>query len=167
MTPALGSPGSWLAAAAVGFMMFRRIRRNIGQQRWRPGSVRFRLVVVSVVALLLLAGGAFVPHGAWAVPLALAAGGALGWLSLGHTHVHWDGGQKVYTPNPWIGGALSVVLLGRLAWRMTQLQAGAAQPQHASALTMAIAGILMGYSIVYLGGLMRRMQALGEAPPPA
>ena len=100
------------------------------------------------------------------MPLALVAGGALGWVSLGYTHVHWEDGQRMYTPNPWIGGVLSMVLVGRLAWRFSQLQAGAAEAPHASALTMAVAGVLMGYSIVYLGGLMRRMQALGETPPP-
>ena len=38
-------------------------------------------------------------------------------ISLRHTHTEWADGNGWYTPNPWIGGALSAVLLGRLIAR--------------------------------------------------
>jgi len=65
-----------------------------------------------------------------------------------------------YTPNPWIGGALSLLLVARLAWRWQQGArafgpAAAAQP---SVLTLAFAATLVAYYLVNGGGLAWRMR---------
>ena len=165
MHPAFGSPGNWVGAAAVGFLVYRRLRRNFGQQRWQPRRMWLRLVLVSVVAVVVLAAGFTQPHGAWAVPLALLIGAALGVLGLRRTHAHWQQGQRMYTPDAWIGAALSLLLIGRLAWRWVEIEA--ARPPSASAhlATLVLAALLFGYSIAYSGGLILRMRALGETAP--
>jgi len=100
--------------------------------------------------------------------LGVLAGAALGAFALQHTHIEAPDGQRYYTPNPWIGAGLSVLLIGRLAWRWASgaFSEGSAQSmQNASPLTLAIAVALVTYSLVHTGGLLLRMRAL--ATPPA
>jgi hypothetical protein len=128
-----------------------------------------RLVLASVVACLLLVLAVVAPH----VGLGMAAGAVIGTvvglLSLRHTHAEWVEGRGWYTPNPWIGGALSVLLVARLAWRWGQgaFSDGSQQAiQQASPLTLAIAATFIVYGLVYSAGLllrMRRLQASAQA----
>lgn len=77
-----------------------------------------------------------------------------------------ENGLRFYTPNPWIGGVLSLLLVGRLAWRMGSgvFTGGTVQfGQNASPLTLAIAATLVGYYLFNGIGLALRMRAL--APP--
>lgn len=161
MHPIASSPATWSAGALVAFVLYRRVRRNFGMQRWQPGRTVFRFGLAAFVALALLVAAPFVPHGLWAVPASLALGAGLGWLGLGKTDIHWESGAGVYRPNPWIGAALTLALVARLAWRFlgdgTQAPG---QPAHATALTLALAGLLMGYSLAYNGGLIHRMRRL-------
>ena len=99
----------------------------------------------------------------------LLAGLALGALGLWLTRFEPGESQLHYTPNPWIGGVLSVLLLGRLAWRWSQgalVGGGAHAAQQASPLTMGIAAALIAYSLVYSVGLLLRMRQLALPQPP-
>jgi hypothetical protein len=94
----------------------------------------------------------------------------LGVFALKFTHAQAIDGKRYYTPNPWIGGGLSLLLLGRLAWRWSQgaLSGGSAQiGQQASPLTLGIAATLIAYSLVYSVGLLLRMRALAPQQPSA
>lgn len=152
-----------LLTTALGFAYYRRIRGNFGRQPWRPLRAGVRLALLSVALAALLLAAWFVPQAAMAVSAGLAIGGLLGWLALRHTRVETADGVRYYTPNPWIGGALSLLLLGRLAWRMGSgvLAGGAAQfGQHASPLTLGIAATLVAYYLFNGIGLALRMRAL-------
>lgn len=155
-----------LLTTALGFAYYRRIRGNFGRQPWRPMRVGVRLALLSLLLLALLSAAVFVPRAGLAISAGLATGALLGWFALRHTGVELENGARFYTPNPWIGGALSLLLVGRLAWRMGSgvFAGGAAQfGQHASPLTLAIAATLVGYYLFNGIGLALRMRAL--APP--
>jgi hypothetical protein len=84
-------------------------------------------------------------------------------LALRHTHAEWVDGRGWYTPNPWIGAALSVLLVARLAWRWEQgaFSGGSQQTmQQASPLTLAIFAALIAYGLIYSAGLLLRMRRL-------
>lgn len=147
------------------FVMYRRIRRNFGVQFWRPTRVWIRVAFLALVALLLLAAGAFAPQTLPAIGIGLGGGLALAYFGLKHTHVHWTDGQRSYTPNPWIGGLLSALLLGRLVWRMTSGGGLAGAQAAPSGVTFGIAMALISYSLVYAIGLIVQMKRL--APPSA
>jgi hypothetical protein len=161
--------------AMLAWIYYKRVRRNFGPQAWQPGRLWFRIALLSVAAIGLLAAATFLPHVAMAVAGGMAAGAALGALGLRHTHAEWRDGVRTYIPNPWIGGLLTLVLAARLAWRYTHgggMQAGAMQGgagaqamQQPSALTLGIAAVLVGYSLCYGIGLVVRMRALGAHPP--
>ncbi len=156
----------YLAVAGIGWLYYRRIRRSFGRQAWQPRRTIARLVLVTLVALALLSAAVFLPHVGLGIGIGAAAGAALGMLALKHTHAQVIEGQRYYTPNPWIGGGLTLLLLGRLAWRWSRgtFASGSAQAaQQASPLTMGIAATLIAYSLVYNIGLVLRMRQLASA----
>lgn len=153
----------YLATAGIGWLYYRRIRRSFGRQSWQPKRTIARLVLVSLVAASLVCAAVFLPHVGAGIGIGAAAGGALGVFALKHTHAQVADGQRFYTPNPWIGGGLSLLLLGRLAWRWSQgalTGDGAQVVQQASPLTLGIAATLIAYSLVYTSGLLLRMRKL-------
>jgi hypothetical protein len=161
--PILPALVPYLATAGVGWIYYRRIRRSFGRQRWQPKRTMFRLAVLSLAVVGLSFAAVFLPHTGWGVAAGMAAGAVLGWLALRHTHVEIVDGKRYYTPNPWIGGALSLLLIGRLAWRWNQgaFAGGAMQAsQQASPLTLAVAAALVTYFVANNIGLMLRMREL-------
>jgi hypothetical protein len=160
----------YLATAGIGWLYYRRIRRSFGRQPWQPKRTVARLVLVSLVAAALVCAAVFLPHVGAGIALGAVAGAALGVFALKFTHAQTIDGKRYYTPNPWIGGGLSLLLLGRLAWRWSQgaLSGGSAQiGQQASPLTLGIAATLIAYSLVYSVGLLLRMRALAPRQPRA
>lgn len=147
----------------IAFAMYRRIRRNFGVQPWRPTRAWVRLVFLSLASLMLLVAGVLMPQTLPAIGIGLACGAVLGYFGLKHTHVAWIGDQRTYTPNPWIGGALSALLVGRMAWRFTQHGGFGATQATPSGVTFGIAMALITYSLIHIAGLMVQMKHL-QAP---
>lgn len=159
-SPIAATAPYWVPALSM-LMIYRRVRRNFGVQPWRPVRSGIRLGILALVAVLLCVAGAAMPQLALGLGIGAVLGAMLGLLALKHTHVAWRDGRRAYTPNPWIGGALTVLLLGRMAWRYTH--EGFAAAQAPSALTMGMAAVLIGYSLVYTIGLMVQMRRLADA----
>jgi hypothetical protein len=147
--------------AGIGWMYYRRIRRQFGRQPWQPRRTMVRIALLSLVLASLVLAGIFVPHAAWAVTAGLAVGLGLGFYGVSLTSVDLVDGNRSYLPNPWIGGALSLLLIGRLVWRF--LHGGFMQPQSgmgASPLTLGFAATLIGYYLTYSIVLVVRMRRL-------
>ncbi len=163
---ALPALAPYLATAGIGWIYYRRIRRSFGRQPWQPKRTLFRLVILTLALIGLGFAAVFMPHTGWGIAAGAASGAVLGGLALRHTHAEIVDGKRFYTPNPWIGGALSLLLIGRLAWRWSQgaFSGGAVQAsQQASPLTLAFAAALVGYFVVNNVGLLLRMRELGKA----
>ena len=167
--PALTPFMPWLATAGFGWLYYRRIRRQFGRQPYRPRRAALRIGLLSLLACGLVFAAVGIAHLAPALAIGGLAGAALGWLSQRHTQVALVGGKREYTPNPWIGGALSLLLVARLAWRWHEgaFAAGAQQagPQ-ASPLTFGFMAALVAFYLVSGIGLALRMRAL-SAPQAA
>lgn len=161
MASAFASTAPYWVPALSALMAYRRIRRTFGVQPWRPVRSGIRLGILSLVACMLIVLAAVQPQLAPAMLIGALIGVGVGLLALKHTHVAVRDGRRVYTPNPWIGGALTVLLVGRLAWRWTH--EGMAAAQAPSALTLGLAAVLIVYSLVYLIGLMVQMRKLASA----
>jgi membrane associated rhomboid family serine protease len=154
----------YLATAGIGWLYYRRIRRSFGRQAWQPKRTIARLVLVSLVAASLVCAAVFLPHVGAGIAVGAVLGAALGVFAQKHTHAQLVDGKRYYTPNPWIGGGLTLLLLGRLAWRWSQgaLAASSVQVgQQVSPLTLGIAATLIAYSLVHSSGLLLRMRELG------
>ena len=166
LSPSLLSPA--LYTAAIAFAYYRRIRRSFGRQPYRPARLYVRLALLALACAGLLFAAVSLPVAgvALAIAIGLVAGATLGVFGVVHTQVEATPEGRWYTPNPWIGGALSVLLLARLAWRFGHgaFASGAAQAsQNASPLTLGIAGALVAFYLVNGAGLLWRMRALPAA----
>ncbi|OAX54033.1 hypothetical protein [Xanthomonas graminis] len=162
----------YLATAGIGWLYYRRIRRYFGRQPWqlRRTLARLLVLVLALAAAGLSYLAAVLPPVRLGMVLGMLAGAALGAVALQHTDIEWrDGTRYYYTPNPWIGAGLSVLLIVRLAWRWVSgaFSGGSAQSLHdASPPTLAIAAALVVYSLLHSGGLLLRMRALSPGPTP-
>lgn len=157
-----------LLTVAIGFAYVRRIRRSFGRQPYHPTRTHVRLALLALVAAMLVFAAVSLPvaNVALGVGVGLVAGAMLGLFGVLHTRIEATDGARWYTPNPWIGGALSLLLVGRLAWRFGHgaFSGGAQQAaQNANPLTLGIAAMLVGFYLVNNAGLAWRMRGLASA----
>jgi len=148
--------------AGIGMLYYRRIRRSFGRQPWQPRRTMARAVLLSLVLVPLVLAAFFIPGAGLAVGAGLVAGVILGAFGIAHTQVDSIDGVRSYVPSPWIGGALSLLLLGRLAWRFMHGDLVQQQQANASPLTLAFAAALIGYYLTYCIALLLRMQRLSR-----
>ena len=154
-----------LMGAFVLLMIGRRVMRNIGRQPLRPVAMHFRIGLLAVIGVMFALRGLRAPELLGALVAGVVAGAALGWYGLRLTKFERTEQGFFYTPHTWIGVAVSVLLIARLAYRffivMPQMQAAAQADQDAfaafqrSPLTLGIFGLLIGYYICYYAGVLR------------
>ncbi|AXK71475.1 hypothetical protein DWG18_03650 [Lysobacter sp. TY2-98] len=152
----------YLIAATVGFSIYRRIRSHFGRQPWRPKRTIARVVILSLFLVPLALLAVVRPTENWGIGVGAALGIGLGLLALRLMRFDTTGGQPGYTPNPWIGAALTGLLVGRMAWRF--VSGGFTTPQTSSPLTLAIAATVLTFYVVQGLGLMQRMKRMTAAP---
>lgn len=173
MTAAALAPAGF--AVLIALMYYRRFRRLFGRQPVQPARMKFRIVFLLFVGALLLARAVLGLEAGLAVAAGLGGGVALAWLGLRLTTFEATPQGRFYTPHGGIGLALSVLLLGRLAYRFFVIvpvlqdahQAGM-NPFAAfqrSPLTLAIFALLIGYYVTYYIGILLRSAAPDESPP--
>lgn len=162
----------WIGIAAlVAWRFYQRMRRLIGRQAYSPLRPWFTVVVFPLIFAALFLGSMRFPGCGPALVGGAAIGIALGWYGLRLTRFEVTPGEYFYTPSPYLGIALSLLLFLRLGYRAVhamlaggQFSAGTPADFVASPLTLAIFGTLAGYYVSYSIGLLRWHAA---APPPA
>ena len=154
----MASPiGPIVFCGLVAWGIYRRLRRNIGRQKLRPVRITISIVIFSVASALLLFLSLGIPKLMLGIGGGLALGLPLGFVGLRLTRFETTEEGHFYTPNTKIGVALSLLFLGRLAYRFWALRStnGAPHtpPPFQSALTYFLFGLIAGYYIVYYLGL--------------
>ncbi len=156
----------------LALIVWRRVSRQFGRQPIRRKRMIARIVIFAII------GGLFSLSGFHHLALAeglfggVLVGGAIGLVGLQLTRFEVDPIKgDCYVPNPWVGALLTVLLLGRLAWRLMVVgpqmqQASALATVHGSSmpmplmgyasspLTMLVIGLLVGYYLVYYIGVL-------------
>lgn len=164
-------------AVVVAFAIFRRVRRTVGRQKLQPARMQTRMVILSVVGAIALVFSFRDIELAGALLAGAAGGAALGWFGLRHTKFETTPQGQFYTPHLFIGLAVTLLFLGRLAYRFIylypsmQAASGANESPFAayqkSPLTLAIFGIVIGYYVAYYAGVIRQARRLAAAAPQA
>jgi hypothetical protein len=162
-----------LMGAFVLFVMYRRVRRNIGRQQVTPKRMQFRMGILIVIGALFAFAAARDLNLLGGLLAGVAGGAALGWFGLRHTKFEMTDKGAFYTPHTYIGLAVSVLLIGRLAYRFIvvypSMQAASQDDQNPlaafqkSPLTLAIFGVLIGYYVFYYFGVLQKAKALTPA----
>ncbi len=157
--------GPYLFAALVMLIVYRRLRRSFGRQPLRPRRMTLRMILLVVLACTF-------------APLALRStqyfgaeisgavlGFALGVWGAQRTRFQMYQDRLHYVPHTYTGIAVTLLVLGRLAFRGIQAYTGPQlgpapmNPSHAyppdsmvrSPLTAGIFFILAGYYLCYYG----------------
>jgi hypothetical protein len=146
-----------LLAGLFAWSIIRRVRRNIGRQKLRPRRITVSIVILSVVSVLLIGVSLQQLHLLLGIGGGLLLGVPLGFVGLRLTRFETTDEGHFYTPNTQIGVALSLLFVGRLAYRYWVLNDAATASGHPplmhSPLTFFIFGLIAGYYIVYYIGL--------------
>jgi hypothetical protein len=150
--------GPIIFCGLIAWGIHRRLRRNVGRQKLRPIRLTISILIFAGASAVLLVMSLGILKLMLGIGGGLALGVALGFVGLRLTRFETTAEGHFYTPNTKIGIALSLLFLGRLAYRFFDLRhtAGAphAPPPFQSALTYFIVGLLAGYYIVYYIGLL-------------
>jgi hypothetical protein len=146
-----------LFAGLIAWSIYRRVRRNIGRQKLRPRRITISIVILSVVSVLLFSLALPYPQLLLGISGGLLLGVPLGFVGLRLTRFETTDEGHFYTPNTQIGIALSLLFIGRLAYRFWAVRnvadAPNSPPPFQSPLTYFIFGLIAGYYIVYYLGL--------------
>lgn len=156
-----------LFVAFFGFMLYRRYRRTVGRQPLVPRRLMFQVGLLAVAVLLFLIPSLSRPAAAAAALAGLVGGGLIGLVGLRLTRFERTTDRDYYTPNTYLGLAVFGIFLARLAYNFTRVSAqiqtlppgGHAPPGDlssltASPLTTALLLMVLGYYLVYEGGLL-------------
>jgi hypothetical protein len=146
-------------------MVYRRLRRSFGRQPLRPARMTVRMVILALLAAslapLMSRSTGFLSAGAVGTGLGIT----LALWGASRTRFLTQNGQLFYVPHTYAGIAVSLLVLGRIAYRLTQTYAGggfarAAPPEAGSAqvvqspLTVGILFVLIGYYLCYYAWLL-------------
>jgi hypothetical protein len=167
-----------LVAALLALAVVRRTRRTFGRQPVRAKRMGFRVGVLAFVGALAAVGAVRDLSILGALIGGLAGGAVLGYVGLRQTRFEVTSEGRFYTPHTYIGLIVTVLFVGRLAYRLLSAPNGAAFAAasqggsfnyHQSPMTMAIFGALLGYYLVFNLGVLHKTQALAGASdkPPA
>jgi hypothetical protein len=158
-----------LFIALVAWRVLRRIRKNIGRQPLQPRRMIIRIVIFSVLIALM----GILALRSTRTELGLGGGVLLGvvvgLVGLYLTRFEATADGHFYTPNTYIGVILSLLLVGRLAYRMGLLYSASqtAGPPSVdvfqSPLTLFLFGVLAGYYVAYYLGVFVRCRQLPRA----
>ena len=148
----------------VGWRLYGRFRRNIGRQPLKPKRMIFRICIYAALTVFFaVASLVLVPHLSVFLGLlgGLAPGAALGLYGLHLTRFETTPEGRFYTPNPYMGVGLSMLLVARLFYRYLAFSSAAAQPPPPpqlmqSPLTLFVFGLLAGYYLAYFTGVLVR-----------
>jgi hypothetical protein len=160
-----------VVSSIVAWRVYRRVRRNIGRQPYQPKRLLGRALIFAVITVVL---AIFIRQTPVLLGMAggLVAGMALAWFGLRLTRFESTPEGRYYTPNTYIGVALSLLMVGRLLYRLMLLYITPhasdmfnRQPAATmkSPLTFFIFGLLAGYYMVYLTGVLIRCRKM--VPP--
>jgi hypothetical protein len=167
-----------LAALAV-FLIYRRFRRSFGRQPVRPVRMTLRMAVLIALGLSL-------------VPLALrsqelllveiscaAAGIALALWGAKRTRYFKIGEQLYYVPHTYTGIAVSLLVVGRIVYRLVQAYSmghapgtgmtGVSAPGFAPAsmlqnpITVGLFFVLIGYYVCYYSRILWKSKHISAA----
>lgn len=144
--------------AFIAWRVYQRMRRNIGRQPLRPRRSAFRLAVISIAIVVLTVILCHYPRALAGFGGGVLCGALLGFLGLRLTRFETTEEGHFYTPDTRMGVGISLLLTGRIIYRLVVppdfvLIPGHPPPAAFSPLTFFLAGITLSYFLVYLIGL--------------
>jgi hypothetical protein len=168
MTSAQLAPAIFLPLVA--WRIYVRVRRNVGRQRLEPKRLKMRVIIFAIIIAIITAAAAAYPKALGALAGGVVASFALAWVGLRLTTFERMPEGNYYTPNTVVGVGLSLLLVGRIAYRFIVLYQATSDggvpttPAFGSAITLAIIGLTFGYYVAYSAGILARAKHIDRQP---
>jgi hypothetical protein len=161
-----------LLLALILWRVYMRMRRTLGRQHLTKVRPWIIVILYPVLTALILSSAARQPQALAALAVGLAVGVGLGIYGFRLTRFEVTPEGLYYTPSAHIGIALSLLLVGRVAYRMIQVGAtglggGPGGVPTLNPLTLLAVGPLFGYYTTYSIGLLRWRASVTGAKAPA
>ena len=140
-----------LIVSLIVWRSYQRIRRSIGRQKFNEKRAWISVVIISSVFALIAFGTERNGSSIWSLAAGLGGGVALAGSSYRFTRFEHNADGGFYFPNSYFGVAVSLILIGRLAYRWMAIAHAGGSPASQfgqSPLTLALFGLTFGY---YLG----------------
>jgi hypothetical protein len=183
MTPDYSRIWPWIFAVLIPLMVYRRLRRSFGRQALRPTRMLVRMIVLAALGASLVPAAFRLSGLAAAEAVGAAAGIALALWGASRTRFLTQNGQLYYVPHTYAGIAISLLVVGRIGYRLAQVySAGALIPAGTSAaapadsmpgaapasivrspLTVGVFCVLIGYYLCYYGWLLWKSKHVAPA----
>ncbi|HYU30831.1 MAG TPA: hypothetical protein VEW48_01595 [Thermoanaerobaculia bacterium] len=143
----------------LAWRVYMRFRRMVGRQRLSKARPWITLGIFSTVIVVLMV---FAAQGhtqsLWGIAAGLPVGAGLALYGLRITRFEPTPQGLFYTPNAYLGIAMSLLFFGRILYRLVevyQITAAHARPDFMkSPLTLSVFGLIAGYYTVYAIGLL-------------
>jgi hypothetical protein len=164
------STSTLMLAALIPFIcwrMYSRFKRLVGKQRFSSAKPWISLSIFPAITILLVIATQSHPEHLWLLAGGAAMGVVLGIVGLRKTQFEATKDGLFYTPNAHLGIALSLLLFGRIIYRVFEVaslppQVSGGMGNAATPLTLAIFGLLAGYYVTYAVGLLRWHATVGR-----
>ena len=165
-----------LAVAALAVLLvYRRLRRMFGRQPLRPVRMRLRIGILVLLGCSLLPAALHSASFLAAVAAGLVVGIALGLWGARMTRYARRDAQLYYMPHTYSGIAVSLLLVGRLVYRLSVvyssdraagdgaevLQSMTTPVMFKSPLTVAMLFVVIGYYVCYYGWILWKVNRIG------
>ncbi|GMK40483.1 hypothetical protein PCCS19_35390 [Paenibacillus sp. CCS19] len=152
-----------LIVCLVGFRIVRRVRRNFSWSEIRVKRMTVRIVLLAVVGVIFMTGSGFNTVSIVSDILGILVGAALGVAGASMTVFERRGNELYYKANAWNGGVVTVLFVGRFAYRLYEMMTmsdvdrqsfnfAAGNSHWASGLML----IMFAYYVVYYALLMSK-----------
>jgi hypothetical protein len=161
-TPSTSSLIPALVLPYLAWRVYRRFHRNVGRQLVHPQRLVTGIVIFGLLAAILLFFSLPMPLMLAGSGAGIVCGGLLAVIGLRLTKFEVSADPPhYYTPNTYIGVALTLLLAGRVLYRIGVIYfsgaaAGSSPSVMQSPLTLLILGLTAGYYIAYNSGVLIR-----------
>ena len=170
MAPDYSRIWPWIFAVLIPLMIYRRLRRSFGRQPLRPTRMKVRMIILAALGASLAAAALRSASFLAGEAAGAALGVALALWGAKRTRFLTQNAQLYYVPHTYAGIAVSLLVVGRIAYRFVQIYsrglvpagsgtgdsfAGAAPASMVqSPVTVGIVFVLIGYYLCYYGWLL-------------
>ncbi|NEZ00874.1 DUF1453 family protein [Heyndrickxia shackletonii] len=161
--------------ALILWIIYRRVRRNIGWQHLNQGKMLFRMILFFIIGLIFFAAGIAHPVSLISDIVGIILGIILAYYGSSITSFEQREDRLYYRPNIWIGSIVTFLFLARFVYRFygifvggtyAKLQQG--QPNDfqnigysvGNSWTSGLMLIMFAYYIVYYMILLRKQKQI-------
>jgi hypothetical protein len=155
----------------IAFVLYRRVKRSIGFQRFSPKGLKFRIVLFAFVGVILLAVSIIHPILIVADVVGIAAGAVLAYYAIRHFIYEWRDELLYSRTHIYIESTVLILFLGRVLYRVLSIfmisknlevvQGDNQMAQYTrDPYTVGIFCVIITYYIIYNYFLIRKGKAL-------